>query len=152
MSQPHRTLVHWPAAGWFALLGPPLGLLAMLTLMVWKDPSELQNASNLADLGLLAVPGLPFAYVLGLIPALIAGLSFGVLLARWPGLLRHAIASALAGALCGLLAALLCLLVVQVKESAWFAGWLGGFSGAGGALFMHARARRASTDVHLRQR
>lgn len=125
----------------FIVFGPAFGMLAVLCLVPIKDPSELQKGGDIAQLATLMIVGLPLSYLIGTIPALLAGLLFGIS-SCLPGVLRHPLPCLLAGAGSGSGGCALFLLIPAGAggDGLPFYAGIGGFAGACCGLLLRRNA------------
>ena len=142
--------IHWRSIIWLLIAGPPFGMLALLVGMSVSDPSEIKGMSDLGKLLALGLLGLPFAYLLGAVPAVIAGLAFGcVVVITSPSLLqRRSLCVAVGGAVGGLSAFVFSLIVTKSFDSGslfWLS--IGAFAGASSALVVRCRQIHANRRI-----
>jgi len=131
----------WTSVFRFLLLGPLFGLLGFLVSFPLIDPT-VNRLTDFTDIrylmGLMSrlLIGIPFAYLIGAIPALLAGMLYSrfMSLINLPrNALTHAAMGTASGAICGLVLALF--IGFRLPIHVMYMGGLCAFSGACCAFF-----------------
>lgn len=126
----------------FGIAGPPVCDLGFLFWQVLKDPDELSHLADIANIGRAFFNFayiLPIFYSLAFVPALWAGLLFGIVWKMWPErIVRNLLTCAIAGGGIGVLAVLSWAVVLGFPDytTASLSYGLGTYSGAVCALLV----------------